>query len=224
MRNCGDPFFENLNQIFASDDGIVEIQPVFFKGFFLAADMAERYRICRDPDYYEDRKPEFSDVGLFHVERLFATGFRFGNSETKNAQRARELGLRCVSCVNPVMMYTPWPRTVRRHRRRTALFVRLNELGVGAGLHPFEPMSSAEVARLTSRPIHEYPLAEKFLRTHCRLRKPWWYTDCADMGKLKHARYLATFKWLTDGPVEYIRNVESKKREGELSVFEQRDC
>lgn len=175
VRTLDPTFFDETTRAFRSDRAIVQVIPIFFKGFFPRAQLAERYTVDVEHQFYHGRGGGLfgiADIGILNLSRLNAAGFRFDTTENASSQTASRLRLRFVHSKNPVVMYTPWPATSRDHPE---VVRRLN-----LGVHPFEDMSESEAASFCARPIEILPVAEDFLRTREALRRPWWYTAIND--------------------------------------------
>lgn len=209
VRKVEPEFWRQCVDVFQSNRDICQIIPIFFKGFFPNGHYAKIFDVIRKPDGYLSKTVYVSDVGIVSVERFAEREFRYAETEHESGILAQGLGMRLALHANPIMMYTPWPRTFREFGWKFSIFAKLNELGVKAGCNPFKPMSPDRVRALLKRDVSELPIAEKFLDAERALRKPWWYTCAYDVRKLHQMKHLVSFSWINNGPVEYMNLVKA---------------
>lgn len=207
VRRCEGDFFERCLRIFGHDPRIVQIGPMFFKGYVPKDYYNNEYSFVPDPGFYAvDRG--IADVGILHVPRIRDFGFRYADTEGQSGRGALDLGIKLAIHRDPVLMYTPWPRTIRKRSRGGWLLSRVNEMGIGAGCHPFHDMTEAEISNLLKRPIEEFPIAEFFLRTRSRAKLPWYYSDLLDTSNLWDFKKFIKLRWLFGCPPEYVNKVK----------------
>lgn len=116
----------------------------------------------------------FADVGLVDLSKLVDLDWHFLDSEVENNTHAKQCGLRRVVALDPVVMHTPWPRIRRRGWKGHV--VRFIELIMGAGTHPFEPMSSTEISILRQREPTMLASGNVWLKTKDpNVRRPYHY-------------------------------------------------
>lgn len=170
VRPLDDAFFSEVDALFRGCSVISQVVPMFFKGFFPEEKLRERYGMERDRQFYYENVPGYgiADIGIASVGRLTRSGFRFSHSEGDSGLTALRHGFRVAFNRNPVLMYTPWPRTTRDHPETVKAF--------SMGVNPFDPMTEADIQALLTRPLDIFPVAEAFLRANPALRRPWWYT------------------------------------------------
>ncbi len=124
----------------------------------------------------------FTDVVIAHVGRLRAANWAFLTGETANAELARRFFPRMGQMAHPFTMNVP-EVPVYRGKTKT-LGVALAERIVGTGVKAYRPMTPAEVQRMRSRDLAEYPFAEDFLNPVVEVKRPFvfnsvnirWYT------------------------------------------------
>jgi len=213
VRKLDENFYEEIKSIFASSEQICQITPTFFKGFLPEHILYSRFNPNEKFGYYLS-DCGIGDTGITHLYRLEEKKFLFQNSEGDSSKLALSLGLRAAQPKNPVLMYTPWPRVARNIQNPIIrLLFSLNQLGVKAGCNPFFDMDQRSIERLLKRPLSVLPIAENFLRTKKKLRMPWWYSDPFDLKKMKSIKNLVFFRWLFDGPAEYMELRNSLQKE-----------
>lgn len=193
-----------LAAVFDGDPAVAQIVPQFFRGYTGQAALRARYPIDARLDAYESSGAGFADTGVLHPRRFAAFGTGMRESEGATSLAARAAGARLMMARDPWMMFCPWPNTVRRRGGRLEKALRrINDLGVGAGVHPFADMDAGAVARLRARPIERFPTADEWLVSTPGLRRPWWYTDAFEPRKMTPRRRLLDPRWPFRGPAEY---------------------
>jgi hypothetical protein len=203
-----------IEAVFASDALVVQVFGGFFRGYVSQENLARRYAIDRRLDAYEDPRIGFADTGILHLKRFFALGLDVAASETTAATVTRARGARLVIARDPWFMFCPWPNTVRRTGGRLEKILRrINDLGVGAGFHPFADMTAEAIARLLSRPIDVFPAADEWLESTSGLLRPWWYTDSFDVAKMTPCARLLDLRWPFRGPESYEKLREALRTE-----------
>jgi len=221
VRDLESDFAAQMAEIFDHDESIIEVVPLFIESHLGPRYCEARFGVDASGLFYFAERPDATwgscDTGVFLVDRLLDHDLRFEIDERDTAERAWSRGLHFVLARDPVMMFTPWPRAVRRRRTRPGvvrllhgLLIRLNEVGVRAGRARLLDMTPDEVRHLKRRPVTVLPYAEHFLRTDRRVPTPWFFSDCFDRRKLR-GRYFLAGKWLWDGPVEYLERVKENK-------------
>lgn len=170
VRPLDERFFAEVSGLFRCSGAISQVVPMFFKGFLATRLLAERFGVERERGFYYEKRSSYgvSDIGIVSVPRLDAHAFRFAMDEGGSGAAAAQLGLRIVFNRNPVLMYTPWPRTMRDSPNAVQAF--------GLGVNPYAYMSDEDIAALLGRPVEAFPIAENHLRTNAPVRRPWWYT------------------------------------------------
>ncbi len=207
-----------IEATFAGDARVAQVFGGFFRGYVSPADLARRYAIDRRLDAYEDPRIGFADTGILHLPRFVALGLDVAASETVAATATRARGARLVIARDPWFMFCPWPNTVRRTGGRLEKILRrINDLGVGAGVHPYADMTAEAVARLLARPIDVFPVADAWLESTPGLARPWWYTDPFDIAKMTPRARLLDPRWPFRGPESYEKLRDAARTEGTAS-------
>lgn len=104
----------------------------------------------------------YSDVGLFSLDRYYGLFGTLREGEHENNDFARSNGIQMGFLRNPFMMWLPYPVSMRAGRR--SLTLQFVESIAGCGFYPYELMNDIEIDELFSKPDHELPIAEKWLR------------------------------------------------------------
>ncbi|MCM0018588.1 MAG: hypothetical protein NBV67_01205 [Tagaea sp.] len=206
-----------IEAVFAGDGRVTQVFGGFFRGYVATADLASRYAIDRTLNAYEDPRIGFADTGIVHLPRFVAFGLDVSASETVAATATRARGGRLVIARDPWFMFCPWPNTVRRTGGRLEKILRrINDLGVGAGMHPYADMAPDAIERLLARPIEVFPVADAWLESTSGLTRPWWYTDSFDIAKMTPRARLLDPRWPFRGPNSYekLRQAARTERTG----------
>jgi glycosyltransferase involved in cell wall biosynthesis len=193
-----------MARIFDGDASVTQIVPQFLRGYTPRATLRARYPADRRLDAYESAGTGFADTGVLHLHRFGSLGTGVGESEGAATLAAHAAGARLMVARDPWMMFCPWPNTVRKRGGRLEKAMRrVNDWTLGAGVHPFADMDGAAVARLRARPIETHPVADDWLVSTPKLRRPWWYTDAFDPSKMIPRTRLLDPRWPFQGPREY---------------------
>jgi glycosyltransferase involved in cell wall biosynthesis len=203
VRSCDAYFWEQCERMFSIED-ILQINPLFYKGFLPPEHLAKNYTIDEEFGFYDCKFYGFCDVGIVDMAKAGVAGLRLQSSEGATAKVMRDRGFRLVCHRDPVAMYTPWPSTMRQGNWKQKCLQYINECGTRAGCHPFNEMTAPDIKRLIDRPISEFPTAEKFLTTATSLRKPWWYSSSFSEDKITDFESFIKLRWIFDGPPQYI--------------------
>ena len=152
-------------EIFTSDDHIVQIQPIFFKGTFTKREYHTFLKIL--PHGYignPNNLTGIADIGLVKVGPLIAKQWVFAPSEIVNMEVAQSLGWYYIKPKNPYMMYTPWPETYRYNSQtRQSKWLALVEKHYKTGCYSYKEMTPEKIQQMYNRPIEEFPIAEHYL-------------------------------------------------------------
>lgn len=216
VRDIDDTFIKECEDIFNSNEKIVEIQPIFFKGTIKEAEYKKIIKIDADNKYYYGNINNLLgvvDIGLINVERLAKYDWFFDDEEVINMKKGTELGIMYVKTKDPIMMYTPWPETYRyRKSSKDSLFLKFLDKYYKTGYHSYESMSRKNVEKLKSRDINIYPIAENFLRIegNTSLKKPWNFVSVKFYSRKKFFNLIKKLHlfWI----VEYYYFYKKRKR------------
>ncbi len=134
-------------------------------------------------------KDNFSDTGVFDVERVGALFGRFDVNEGRSSAIARAKGIQLGRSLFPFMNWLPYPMSFRGQRRSPAHLL-MERLG-GAGFHPIELMSTAEAAEFLARDPSILPIAEAFLVSPDAPRHDVWSTGGGEYNLLARGGWRA---------------------------------
>jgi hypothetical protein len=203
VRALDDRAVAEIRAIFGHDRSIMLIHPGFWKGYF-SRQMNLSNNVAIEDMYYLNPQSGDGDTGIDDLRRMLAADFKYANYPSVNKSVALERGLRVVSAKNPFVMHTPWPKTIRQFGWKGRILAAVNDWGVSAGCNPFCDMDAAAIRRLLERPISALPIADVYLKTHKRLKQPWFYSTPFDRDKIFSIRDLVTLRWIVDGSGEYM--------------------
>lgn len=118
----------------------------------------------------------FNVVGLFHIDRLRAAGYQFGDTpETMRANAQRVFSSMGYSPF-PVMANLPFAPSTK-HRVKTQVY-RLVERWYQAGYYPYQDMTPEAVDALRTRDLNVMPVADQFLEmAGANPGKPFHFED-----------------------------------------------
>lgn len=177
--------FANIQQIYSQHPKAAFVYPAF---------LANRSTCTRgfvDFSSFRDDDPSFSflhdyeyggffDICIAHVGRLRAAGWKFGNELTTSLDARERFGTMRLMRV-PFVALLPAPPTYAF--RGKTLIQRIWE-HYRAGLYPIDPMSEADIDRMSAL-TGDYPTADEFLTsTSYRGEHPWPYTKMERAPKL----------------------------------------
>jgi len=202
VRSVDERLTAEIRAIFRHDSAIAHIHPTFVKGY-TAVQEIRQFSVVDDLCYLWPDGSD-GDTGLVDLRRMKAAGFRYSNHAYISKSDALARGLKLAVLRNPFLMYTPWPQTIRPLGWKGRALAAINHWGVNAGCNPFCDMDAAAVRRLLERPIGELPVADVFLRTHKKLKQPWFYSTSFDRQKILSMKELLTLRWIFDGSCEYM--------------------
>jgi hypothetical protein len=203
VRTVDERAVAEVRAIFAHDNSITHIHPIFMKGYFPVQISRDMHVEVEDLCYLVARNAD-GDTGIVDLRRLETADFRYCDHADVNKTIALNKGLKAVSSKNPFFMHTPWPETIRPMGWKGRALFAVNHWGVNAGCNPFCDMDAAAVRRLVQRPISDLPIADVYLKTHRKLKQPWFYSTSFDRQKILSMRELLTLRWIFDGSSEYM--------------------
>lgn len=190
VRNWNSTFTKEVENIFSSNQSIVQIVPVFFKSSNRNID-SKRLIINEENNYYMNRYiPGVSDVGIIKLNKIKLKRWKFGDNEPQNMKETVNFGWKSVKMKNPIFMYTPWPETFRAGSVLDKILLQITEKVYNTGFYPYQSMSRKSIDSLINRPIDKFPYAEDYLATIEPTKKPWVYTSSLTYIKIKIYRYL----------------------------------
>jgi hypothetical protein len=179
VRSCDKDFFSECSKIFNSDNKIIQIVPVFFKGDYKNINFNKKSIVInKEPDYYwrKNKWSGISDVGIIKIEELKKNNWQWNPEENEecNMKVAAKNNWKYVFSRNPIMMYTPWPETYRANKKNIQYIM---EKFLMIGLNPYKNMTEEKVDLLLNRPLDSFPIAESYLKAKNNLlSKPWEYS------------------------------------------------
>ncbi|MCP1677155.1 hypothetical protein J2T57_004329 [Natronocella acetinitrilica] len=169
-----------VENFFDANEQAIQLQTCFLKKEFQHRDatmmtlLATGSAYVREDDYPEGGHAYFSAVGVFHVERLINRLETLRDTEDKNNELCKKLGIKIGWSATPFMMYLPNPISYRGRQRTLAL--RASEWLAGSGFYPYQPMSADITNRFLTRDYSEIPYAEDWLTASgFRRGVPWNY-------------------------------------------------
>ena len=177
VRPVDSEFLQHCDSIFAYDENIVQIQPVFFKSTTPDTKYRQFITINEDCKFYagnENNTLGIADIGLIKLKLLKEQQWQFDHEETLNMKKGQQLGWYYVKPANPIMMYLPWPTTYRfKKAGDSQWFIRYLDRLYGTGFHPYKTMT--DIQALINRPIAAFPYGESFLQIKSgqSLKQPW---------------------------------------------------
>lgn len=127
--------------------------------------------ICRHRSRVEVAGVYYSDISITTRRRLREFDWRFISGEYENELQAKGKFLEMGYLYAPLAMQLP-NAPAYRNKKKTLAFQIAEKINK-SGLYRFHYMTDAAIARLTSRPTEQVPIAEDFLETAPVLRKPW---------------------------------------------------
>lgn len=151
-------FIRRLSMDTFSMDHVVNIEA----GAYIRKGVAER------------GKSNFSDTGVFDVNRFHETFKVFCVGEDKNSEKARSLGLTCGRSIYPFMCWLPYPVSHRGKKRgwRHRFFEKFGR----SGFYPIRVMSGQERNSFVVRDAFDYPVMEEYLCSPSSPRSDIWST------------------------------------------------
>lgn len=124
---------------------------------------------------YKKRLAYF-DICLWHVDRLRAASWSVLPSEGENVMQARETFSTMPFMKTPFVFFCP-EVPFFRHRSQS-IAARMAAKYVSTHLKGFVPMTERDVARMRTRPMAQWPIAEVFLTpANPKVRKPFVFID-----------------------------------------------
>jgi glycosyltransferase involved in cell wall biosynthesis len=156
-----------VEDYFAAHLKVIQLLVHFIKRPESGVDLADSWRLDGSGTSYlrtemnSNAKACFCAGGIFHVSRTIEALGSFEMSEAKNSALMRAKGYYYGVSYAPLICFMPAPISFRGKRR--SVEHRLYELLGGAGFHPVEQMSVAEVERFWNRARSIIPVAEDFL-------------------------------------------------------------
>lgn len=174
-----------IDAFFEKNKSAAFINPVFLKGHRRASINKQLMWLPDSDGYYqvisESMKRRsvsmyYCDVVIAKVDRLREKGWCFSNSETLNAERAREHFSKMLQMASPFIMHVP---EVTLYRKKMKTYgARLADKIVGEGVKNFLFMSEGQVDLLRRRDKQgAYPYAEDFIQTESSgVQKPFQYS------------------------------------------------
>ncbi|WP_319843729.1 hypothetical protein [Terrihabitans rhizophilus] len=116
------------------------------------------YRVLPDLRAYDNGPgTAYADVGLTHIGRLKASGWRLDEGERANRDGLAALGYRRLFPFSAVAMHVPFPRTYRKGKPKLSL------LPFRRGRYSFRSMTAQEILDMDARPLDQPPLFRTFL-------------------------------------------------------------
>lgn len=156
----------DIEAYFAQTPNTIEMYVCFFKAMYHAQNR-DQFVVDETRKAYFNKSAATSapsslcDVGVFHFGRMKDLRWSFEQGEGENNRKARGHALTIGYSLHPFMMYLPFPHT--EYYRSKSLLLRAAEWWVGAGFHPYAPMSPERLKRLFARDPAELPEAELYL-------------------------------------------------------------
>ena len=150
------------------------IRKLSSKDFFL------KHKLDREAGAYirykdqEKGKSNFSDTGVFHVERFHTVFNRFEVGEDNNSTKARDLDLVCGKSVMPFMCWIPYPESYRGKKKdfKHKFF----EYFGRSGYYPIDVMTNVSATSFLARDPIEIPVMERYLSAPTAPRQDLWST------------------------------------------------
>lgn len=137
----------------------------------------------------ERGKSNFSDTGVFCVQRFHEIFKRFEVGEDVNSLKARSLSIVCGRAIFPFMCWLPYPQS-HRGKKRT-LRHRFYEYFGRSGYYPIRMMTQSEVDAFLSRDPSTIPVMEAFLDAPYSPRQDIWSTGGGEYNFLAYGGALA---------------------------------
>lgn len=171
--------FEAIRQHFAAARPAALLHPAFLKGSNRAADLVDIRYDAGAGGYFCDRHgrsagTHYSDILLASADQLRAIGWRFGQRESDNEQRARATLPPMLHLLHP---FVAWLPAVPAWRGRTqTLGLRLAQRFNQCGFHPLDILTESQCSALLQRDPAVLPVAEDFLTVaEGTVPEPWHY-------------------------------------------------
>ncbi|MGQ8366712.1 glycosyltransferase family A protein [Glaciecola sp. 1036] len=156
----------NMQNIFHSDEHIIQIQSCFMKAESFHA--YEQGMVLHESleCYSWKGAPEgkwyFSDVGVFNIAAFEKHHNTFAIGENLNNEIAQANKTKLVQYRKPFMMWLPFPKSYLR--KNTKWKTRIIEKIAGCGFYPIEIFDHQQEQALSNNPKSTYPIAEHFLK------------------------------------------------------------
>jgi len=158
-----------VEDYFAAHQKVIQLLVHFIKRPEPGIELSKRWKPDESGTSYlrtemdSNAKACFCAGGIFNVSRTIETLGSFKMSEAENSAFLRKKGYYYGFAHAPLISFMPAPISFRGKRR--SVEHRLYEFLGGAGFHPVEQMSVAEVEQFWDRDRSILPVAEDFL--HC---------------------------------------------------------
>ncbi|WMS86329.1 glycosyltransferase family A protein [Pleionea litopenaei] len=181
-----------IDDYFAKNTDAAILHPAFLKASNRSRDIQS---MTFFPELYCYRRKEtgasagvyYSDVNLFHVDRLRQKQWRFDHGEKHNESQAKKYFPAMGFMQNPFVMWLP---NVSAYRGKTKTFgLRMAEQLCESGFYPIQDMSSEKVTELKSRdPKATLAIAEDFLElvNPGEIKAPWFFYPLEKRKILRH--------------------------------------
>lgn len=179
VRALRDRDMDHIGEYFHNVPNAIQLSTTFIRK--LGTDgFLNDYSITRPAFAYlrkreaERGKSNFSDTGVFSVDRFFELFDRFEVGEDKNSAKAMERGLTCGRSFFPFINWLPYPMSFRG-RKRSMMHLVFEYFG-RSGFYPIEFMTEREVAEFMTREPSILPIMEEFLTCPTSPRQDIWST------------------------------------------------
>lgn len=188
VRKVAPQEFLELKEYFAnSKAGFVH--PAFMRWRNKKSDQSRTRFDAEKNVYFVDRLQSsagafFSDICIFHTQKLRDAQWRFIPRESRNEQVARRTLQQMAYWRNPFLAWLPNAPAFRGKIQTFAL--RHAQKIRPCGFFPIHILSDEENQRFVTRDPHRLPYAEEFLKTSVDLPKPWIYYPLQGKSGLKH--------------------------------------
>ena len=194
VRPIGENDLSSLVQYFDSVQNSIQISTTFVRRLSADKFLDDHWISSRAGAYIRKKtsergKSNFSDTGVFSVERFKEVFKRFEIGEDNNSAKAMALNLTCGRSINPFICWLPYPLSYRGKKR--GLQHRIFEHFGRSGYYPIEFMSARDGANFISRDAEILPVMEVFLISPDSPRQDIWSTGGGEYNFVAYGGILA---------------------------------